>query len=101
MAAEKPIAALVKYMNERKVHSRDKGKVRSSTQITHALLCSWSFWFSHHLCLMFCEQIHRAKAGSLLRKGVQVRSGNRGKKKYVLRLHGSCFGLYGTGDAVS
>lgn len=24
---EKPVAALVKYLNERKVHSRDKGKV--------------------------------------------------------------------------
>uniref|UniRef100_K3XC97 UPF3 domain-containing protein n=1 Tax=Globisporangium ultimum (strain ATCC 200006 / CBS 805.95 / DAOM BR144) TaxID=431595 RepID=K3XC97_GLOUD len=27
--AEKPVAALVKYMNERKVHSRDKGKGKS------------------------------------------------------------------------
>ena len=26
---EKPVAALVKYLNERKVHSRDKGKVSS------------------------------------------------------------------------
>ena len=25
--AEKPVAALVKYLNERKVHSRDKSKV--------------------------------------------------------------------------
>lgn len=36
---EKPVAALVKYLNERKVHSRDKGKVCDCCTLGSGFYC--------------------------------------------------------------
>ena len=36
---EKPVAALVKYLNERKTHSREKGKVSSRRSLLFAAIC--------------------------------------------------------------